>query len=89
MSAEIYVATTSGTVRLDDGTICQLQAGVTRVRAGHPLLSQGRDSMFRPIDVHYDVARDEEVPVMPEVEQATDRPGEARRGPGRPRKNPE
>lgn len=70
MSDDIYVAATSGTIHLDDGTVVQLQQGITRVRAGHPLLD-GRESMFRLLDVHYD------------VEQATARPSE-KRGPGRP-----
>lgn len=41
--------------------------GVTRVREGHPML-EGREELFGPIDVHYD------------VEQATRGPGERRAG---------
>lgn len=87
MSGQIYVSKVSGVVQMPDGGLITLQRGVTRVREGHALLD-GRAELFEEIDVHY------------EVEQATARPGEVRvvpaedappprRGPGRPRKNPE
>ncbi len=41
------------------------QAGVTRVRAGHPIL-KGIEHLFKPVDAHY------------EIEQATAAPGEKR-----------
>jgi hypothetical protein len=41
------------------------QAGVTRVRSGHPIL-EGIEHLFKPVDAHYD------------IEQATAAPGERR-----------
>lgn len=69
MTDQIYVATDNGTVNLDGQNI-QIRKGVTRVRAGHPLLA-GREHLFEPLHVHYD------------VEQATAAPGERRGGRGR------
>jgi len=48
-----------------DGEDRQFIAGMTRVRAGHPILV-GREHLFEPIGAHY------------EVEQATNAPGERR-----------
>lgn len=62
--SDIYVATRSAVIHTKDGRV-QVRKGVTRVRAGHPLL-EGREDMFKPIDVHFD------------VEQATAAPGETR-----------
>lgn len=94
MAGQIYVATDSGIVQMDDGTQLTIQAGVTRVREGHPLL-EGRELLFRKIDVHYDVeeatARPGEVRTVPAPEPAPQaapvpEPTPVKRGPGRPRK---
>lgn len=61
---DIFVARESFSTDLD-GVPVTVQKGATRVRAGHPLL-QGREDLFEPITVHYD------------VEQATSAPGERR-----------
>lgn len=61
---QIYVANDSFSTVLD-GQPITVSKGMTRVRHGHPLLA-GREQMFDPIEVHFD------------VEQATDRPGEKR-----------
>jgi hypothetical protein len=64
--SDVYVARDSGSAEVN-GEVLTFTKGVTRVRAGHPLL-KGRESLFEPIDetVHYD------------VEQATAAPGEKR-----------
>lgn len=95
MAGQIYVATDSGIVQLDDGTQLTIQAGVTRVREGHPLL-EGRELLFRKLDVHYDVeeatSRPGQVRTAPVAEPAPAEPAPApapapvKRGPGRPRK---
>ncbi len=61
MAGQIYVASVSGTIQLADGSQVQIHADVTRVREGHPLLV-GRESMFRKIDVHYDVETARQAP---------------------------
>lgn len=61
---EIYVADESA-VLYAAGQQYVVHKGVTRVRAGHPLLKRNAH-LFRALDVHYD------------VEQATARPGEKR-----------
>jgi hypothetical protein len=63
---DVYVARESGSAEVD-GKVLTFTKGMTRVRAGHPLL-KGREHLFDPIDttVHYD------------VEQATAAPGEKR-----------
>lgn len=61
---EIYVAKQSFTTELD-GVPISVFGGVTRVRAGHQLL-KGREDLFEPLKVHYD------------VEAATAAPGETR-----------
>ena len=60
----IYVATRTFVTTLD-GKRVMVNRGKTRVRHGHPLL-KGREHLFSPIGVHYD------------VEQATKAPGEKR-----------
>jgi len=52
-NGEIFVARESFATELD-GVPISVFGGVTRVRAGHPLL-KGREQMFEPITVHYDV----------------------------------
>lgn len=51
-----------------EGAPIKFVQDLTRVRAGHPLLTQFPDK-FKPVDAHYEV---------PEVEQATAAPGERR-----------
>lgn len=50
------------------GDMIVVHKGVTRVRAGHPMLEE-HPELFEPIDVHYD---------LPQVERATAEPGEKR-----------
>lgn len=61
---EIFVARQSFTTELD-GVPISVYGGQTRVRAGHPLL-KGREELFEPLKVHYD------------IEAATAGPGETR-----------
>lgn len=63
-TGQIFVAKETFVTEID-GSMVSVHADVTRVREGHQLLS-GREHMFRPIDVHFD------------VEQATDVPGQKR-----------
>ena len=51
-SGDMFVATDSFTADLD-GTPVAVVRGVTRVRAGHPLL-QGREALFKRIEPHYE-----------------------------------
>jgi hypothetical protein len=53
-NAQIFVAKQSFSAEVD-GVPVIVSAGVTRVRAGHALLA-GREALFEPITVHYDVA---------------------------------
>lgn len=53
---DVLIATDSGIWTDPDGTEYMFLAGVTRVRAGHPLALAMADS-FEPIDVHYDLER--------------------------------
>jgi len=62
---KLYIATESFLIGTDHGVDERITAGVTIVREGHPLLD-GRESLFRELEVHYD------------VEQATAAPGEQR-----------
>ena len=50
---EVLVASTSATF-LHGGVRVQLKKGHTTIRQGHPLL-RGREHMFEPITVTYDV----------------------------------
>ena len=61
---EIYVANSSGVVKID-GKLHNYYAGTTRVRAGHPLL-KAAPGKFKPMELDY------------EVEQATSAPGKKR-----------
>jgi hypothetical protein len=72
--ADIYVATQSFATLLD-GKPITVRKGVTRVRRGHKLL-KGRESMFAPLEVQFD------------VEQATSAPGEKRAGAPAPKPAP-
>ena len=71
MSGKIYIARSSGLADYDGGQV-YIQAGVTRVREGHPLL-KGRESIFEEIEVQYEVEdarsapQDEPKPVAPAV----------------------
>jgi hypothetical protein len=49
----ILVACETGVFTFE-GERIYIHEGVTRVRAGHPIL-EGREHLFKPIDVHYDV----------------------------------
>jgi len=64
MAGQIYVATSSFTANVD-GEIVFVREGIDRVREGHPLL-KGREELFAPLDVQYD------------VEEATAKPGTKR-----------
>lgn len=63
---DIYVARDSASVIIE-GDRYALQKGLTRVRAGHPLVER-HPELFEPLDVHYD------------VEDATQAPGRRRGG---------
>lgn len=62
---QVFEAIESFTVEID-GVKHIVRADTTRVREGHPLLN-GREHLFRPLTVQYD------------IEAATDAPGEARK----------
>jgi hypothetical protein len=64
---DIYVCKESAAFEYG-GDMVVVHKGVTRVRAGHPML-RDHPELFDPIDVHYD---------WPGVEQATAAPGEKR-----------
>jgi len=66
-ASDVYVAKESFTTNLD-GQEVVISKGVTRVRAGHPLM-KGREALFELLEVQYD------------VEQATSAPGEQRGAP--------
>ena len=51
--ADIYVATSSGVVKID-GKLHNYYGGTTRVRAGHPLL-KAAPGKFKPMDLDYEV----------------------------------
>lgn len=59
-NGQIFVAKQSFSAEVD-GVPVIVSAGVTRVRAGHALL-KGRELLFEPITVHYDVADDQPPP---------------------------
>ena len=54
-SHDVFVARESFSTTLD-GVPVAVVKGVTRVRAGHPLLA-GREDLFELLTVHYDVER--------------------------------
>lgn len=62
---KIYVACQDGLCVLENGDVITLTTGVTRVREGHPLL-KGRESMFKELDIHYDL---EDTRSAPETEK--------------------
>ncbi len=62
----VYIARESFAAEVE-GVPVVVRKGITRVRAGHPLLD-GREHLFEPADDRADF----------EVEQATARPGEKR-----------
>lgn len=66
MSGEIFVANRTALIKFE-GREIMLRRGVTRVRAGHPLL-KGRESLFDAVGVDFEWP----------VEQATAAPGEKR-----------
>lgn len=53
MAGKIFVARVDGIADYN-GQQIHIKAGVTRVREGHPLL-KGRESIFREIEVQYDL----------------------------------
>jgi hypothetical protein len=65
--SDIFVARESFTCEVD-GQDEHITRGITRVRAGHPIL-KGREDLFEPLKVQYD------------IERATAAPGEKRQGP--------
>lgn len=75
---EILVARQDGMIVLD-GERVFIHKGVTRVRAGHPLL-EGREDLFEPLSVQYDVedatARPEAPPSNPPAAQASQGPAD-------------
>lgn len=70
MAADVYVCKESGAFEYN-GDMVVVNKGVTRVRAGHPILALYPE-LFEEITVHYDVER----PAA--VERATAVPGEKR-----------
>jgi hypothetical protein len=81
----IYVAKESFSVLLDGEQVI-VSKGITRVRAGHPIL-KGREQWFEPLTVQFDVktkaqpkAVEEQASHEAPVEQATAVPGEKRAG---------
>lgn len=73
MAGKIYVARVSGIIDLPKGGQAHIQAGITRVREGHPIL-KGRESIFREIDVHYDVEDARSAPQDAPVPEAVTAP---------------
>jgi len=69
---KIFVAIQDGLCQLPDGNYVTLKTGVTRVREGHPLL-KGRASMFKELDVHYELEDARSAPeskkVVPKAEE--------------------
>jgi len=70
MAADVYVCKESAAFEYN-GDMVVVNKGVTRVRAGHPILALYPE-LFEEITVHYDVER----PAA--VERATAAPGEKR-----------
>jgi len=77
--AEILVANSSAMIRLDDSVV-RIVKGKTTARRGAKIV-KGREHLFSPLVVDF------EIPGAVETEAAADDP--PKRGPGRPRKNPE
>ena len=75
MRTDILVAKESAILEYNGAPVV-IRKGVTRVRAGHPML-RGHEHLFEPLDVHYD------------IEEATAAPGERRRGRMSPRRDGE
>ena len=65
MADDILIAQETGFIYYGDGERALVRKGITRVRVGHPMIA-GNESMFKPVDVHYD------------VEQVSTPPGEPR-----------
>lgn len=57
---DLFIARGSFLTSLE-GEEIQVHAGHTVVRAGHPLLA-GREEMFMPLHVHYDVEQPKAAP---------------------------
>lgn len=77
--ADVYVAKRTYATQLDGARVV-VRKGVTRVRAGHPLIARNPDC-FEPVDassVHYDVQQ--ATRSYDDAEQATSAPGEKRGG---------
>ncbi|GGM55542.1 hypothetical protein GCM10012275_28310 [Longimycelium tulufanense] len=74
--SDVLVAKVSGAFQYEGKSVV-IHAGVTTVRAGHPML-KGREYLFQPLRVHHDY----DVPRRG-VEDASANPGEKRRR-GRP-----
>ncbi len=62
-SSDILVARQSA-VFTHDGERIVIHKGQTRVRAGHPIV-EGREDLFEPLTVHYDVETARQEPVVP------------------------
>lgn len=54
-----------------------IHKGKTRVRAGHPIL-EGREHLFEPITVHYDVETARQEPTPPPKDEPGDKPKRGR-----------
>lgn len=80
MLGEMYVANESF-VCVVDGQSYSVVGGVTRVRAGHPLL-RGREHLFRVLRAHHEYSEPVQSPGP--VETATAAPGEVRDIPAKP-----
>lgn len=60
MTGDIFVAKTSAAM-LVDGQVHHIAEGRTLARAGHPIMA-GREHMWEPLRVHYDLPADEAAP---------------------------
>jgi hypothetical protein len=61
MAGKIYVAAHSAVIYTEDDGPVTIQANVTRVREGHPLL-KGNEALFRELDVQYEVETARQAP---------------------------
>jgi len=66
VAGKIYIANTNAVVALENGSYITLSKDQTRVREGHPLL-KGNESMFRELDVHYDLEDARSAPEQPKA----------------------